>query len=215
MEEDICILMADLSGYTALTETHGATSAADLIDRYIELVEESLAGESLLQERTGDEVMIVSSSADSLLSTALRIMKAISGEPNFLQIHGGLHYGKVLKRGKNYYGSAINLTSRMAAKAGPGTFWCSPAFIASLSDSSHINLQSMGPHTFKNVSGSMEMYSLNGNCQSAVYVDSICKMLIQDTTRAVRHPELDDVFFCSAACLDLFLRDPDADPEAH
>jgi class 3 adenylate cyclase len=27
MEENIAILMADLSGYTALTETHGAVSA--------------------------------------------------------------------------------------------------------------------------------------------------------------------------------------------
>ena len=207
--------MADLSGYTALTETHGATSAADLIDRYIEIVEESLVGDSHLQERTGDEVMIISSNADSLLSTALRIMKATSGEPNFLQIHGGLHYGKVLKRGKNYYGSAINLTSRMAAKAGAGTFWCSPAFVGSLSDSSQIKLRSMGPHSFKNVGGSMEMYALNSNCQSAVYVDSICKMLILDTTRAVRHPKLEGIYFCSTGCLDIFLSNPDSHPEVH
>ena len=30
--------MADLSGYTALTETHGAHSAADLVEKYIEMV---------------------------------------------------------------------------------------------------------------------------------------------------------------------------------
>jgi len=37
MEENIAILMADLSGYTALTETHGLSLAADLIDRYVKL----------------------------------------------------------------------------------------------------------------------------------------------------------------------------------
>lgn len=30
MEEDIAILMADLSGYTTLTETHGPHGAADI-----------------------------------------------------------------------------------------------------------------------------------------------------------------------------------------
>ncbi len=30
MERNVAILMADLSGYTALTETHGSVSAADL-----------------------------------------------------------------------------------------------------------------------------------------------------------------------------------------
>jgi len=39
MEENIAILIADLSGYTALTETHGAASAADIIDKYIQIVE--------------------------------------------------------------------------------------------------------------------------------------------------------------------------------
>jgi class 3 adenylate cyclase len=44
MEENIAIMMADLSGYTALTETHGPSSAADLIDKYMEIVETCLVG---------------------------------------------------------------------------------------------------------------------------------------------------------------------------
>src|SRR6478672_10774878 len=117
MEENIAILMADLSGYTALTETHGAISAADLIDKYIQIVEDCLVGDSHLKERTGDQVMIVSASPDCLLSTAVTIMKNTSQEENFLQVHGGLHYGNVLKRNNSYFGSAINLTARIAAKA--------------------------------------------------------------------------------------------------
>src|SRR5689334_2755708 len=105
MEENIAILMADLSGYTALTETHGAVSAADLIDRYLEIVEKCLLDDCHLYERTGDEVMIVSHSPDSLLVSAFNIMKATALEHNFLQVHGGLHYGKLLKRRNSYFGS--------------------------------------------------------------------------------------------------------------
>src|SRR5690348_14153285 len=103
MEEHIAILLADLSGYTALTEMHGASSAADLIDHYLEIVVDSLTGDSELKERTGDEVMIVSSSPDHLLATALQIIKRTANEHHFLQLHGGLHYGKVLKRKNSYF----------------------------------------------------------------------------------------------------------------
>ncbi|MEH6763360.1 MAG: adenylate/guanylate cyclase domain-containing protein [Aequorivita antarctica] len=206
MEENICILMSDLSGYTALTETHGALSAADLIDRYISIVQDCLMGDSHLQERTGDEIMIVSTTPDFLLATAVRIINTTSNEHNFLQVHGGLHYGKVLKRRESYFGSTINLTSRIAGKANPGTFWCSEEFIEALSDKSHVKLQSMGMHSFKNITGSMELYELGIENKNTVFIDSICRMLILDTKQALKHPTLENVYFCSFTCLDIYLK---------
>src|SRR3954464_4017765 len=112
MEQDIAILIADLSGYTALTETHGSLTAADLIDKYIEIVTASLIGDSHLQERVGDEVLIVATSPDHLLATAELLLQTTQEEYNFLEVHGGLHYGKLLKRNDSYFGSALNLTAR-------------------------------------------------------------------------------------------------------
>lgn len=205
MEEHICILISDLSGYTALTETHGAVSAADLIDKYVAIAEECLVGDSHLQERTGDELMIVSTTPDILLATAIRIINATSNEHNFLQVHGGLHYGKVHKRRDSYFGSTINLTSRIAAKASPGTYWCSKEFIESLTKP-QIELPSMGKHSFKNITGHMELYELSSENKSTVFIDSVCRMLILDTNKAIKHPTLENMFFCSSTCLDIYLR---------
>ena len=66
MEENLAILIADLSGYTALTETHGSSTAADMIDKYIEIVKESLVGDSELHQSVGDEVLVVSASPDHI-----------------------------------------------------------------------------------------------------------------------------------------------------
>jgi class 3 adenylate cyclase len=60
MEHDIAILVADSSGYIALSETHGAITAADISDTYMAMVNTSLEGSSRLLERVGDEVMVVS-----------------------------------------------------------------------------------------------------------------------------------------------------------
>ncbi len=205
MEENICILMSDLSGYTALTEVHGAVSAADLIDKYIALVEDCLVGDSQLHERTGDELMIVSKTPEFLLATAAKIINTTSNEHNFLQVHGGLHYGKVIKRRDSYFGSTINITSRIAAKASPGTFWCSEEFIESLSFKSQIKLQSVGRHNFKNISGFMELYELSSENKNSVLIDSVCRMLILDKDQAIKHPTLEDIYFCSPGCLHIYL----------
>jgi adenylate cyclase len=201
MEENIAILIADLSGYTALTETHGASSAADLIDKYMEIVDDCLVGDCKLKERTGDEVMIISRSADFLLSTAAKIITQTSKQENFLQVHGGLHYGTVLKRSNSYFGSAINLTARIAAKANPGTFWCSKDFINALDDKSTCSFQSKGKQKFKNINEEKEVAELQIDNPNNFLVDPVCRMLIVDKEIALEHPKKTGIFFCSQHCL--------------
>lgn len=214
MEENIAILMADLSGYTALTETHGAISAADLIDKYLEIVEDSLVGDCKLQERTGDEVMIVSSSPDFLLSTAVMIQENTLSVENFLQVHGGLHYGKILKRNNSYFGSTINLTARIASKANPGSFWCSGEFIDALKNKSAYKLQSKGKYSFKNVSEEKELSEVINTKSQSHAIDPVCRMLIQDKANAIQHYEETHLYFCSQNCLDIFKSRPNKTPES-
>jgi class 3 adenylate cyclase/YHS domain-containing protein len=204
MEKNIAILMADLSGYTALTETHGSLAAADLIDKYIGIVENCLVGDSQLHERTGDEVMIVSSSPDSLLATAIMIGKNISNEENFLQVHGGMHYGKVLQRANSYFGSAINLTSRIAAKANAGRIWCSDEFVNALSDRNAFPLISKGNQLFKNISWKKEVFELCIEDEKPFYIDPVCRMIILEPQHAIRHSTEDGQYFCSSACLEIY-----------
>jgi adenylate cyclase len=206
MEQNIAILIADLSGYTALTETHGAATAADLVDKYLEIVHESLVGESKLHQRVGDEVMIVSTSPDHLISTAIMLVQNCSKEHLFLQVHGGLHYGRILKRNDHYFGSPLNLTSRIAAKANNGTFWCSAEFVNALSDRSSFKFCSKGKHIFKNVSEENEVFELVIEHSNFFHVDPVCRMLIHKKEMAIPHPHEQDIFFCSENCLDIYMR---------
>jgi len=204
VEENIAILIADLAGYTALTETHGAFAAADVVDKFIEIVDESLVGESKLHERVGDEVMIVSNSPDHLLDTAVMLMQNCYKEHHFLQVHGALHYGGILKRSNHYFGSSLNLTSRIAANANKGTFWCSSGFLNALSDPTKFTFCSKGLHSFKNVREEIEVFELTIEQTHFFHIDPVCRMLIVDKTKAIPHPEKNDLFFCSQTCLDIF-----------
>jgi adenylate cyclase len=206
MEQNIAILVADLSGYTALTETHGALSAADLIDKYIEIVNNSLVGDSYLHERVGDEVLIVSDSSDNLLSTAVILLSNVLQEYKFLHIHGALHYGKVLKRNKSFFGSAVNLTSRIASQAKPGIFLCSDDFLSALTDKKACSFNSLGKYNFKNVSEEKEIFEIIAGEPTNLHIDPVCRMLLNADEKHVSHPSKLDIFFCSVNCLEIYLK---------
>ncbi len=206
MEKNVAILIADLTGYTALTETHGSHAAADLIDTFIELVDQSLAGDCKVHQRVGDEVLIVSSSPDCLLSTAVSLLKNASGKHLFLQIHGGLHFGAVLDRGGSYFGTTINKTARIAAAAPPATFYCSSEFFNVLQQDLPVKFHSKGHFNFKNLSEGTELYELTGDDISECYIDPVCRMLINKEKTMIEHPEEKGIFFCSEQCLESYLK---------
>ncbi|MGZ4049308.1 MAG: adenylate/guanylate cyclase domain-containing protein [Bacteroidia bacterium] len=206
MEQSLAILIADLSGYTALTETHGPETAADMVDIFVKIVGNCLVGDTVLHQRVGDEVMIVSNSPDELLSTAIMLIQNCYKQHRFLQLHGGLHYGKVLKRNSHYFGSPVNLTSRIAGEANRGTFWCSSEFIKALLNPGIFRFQSKGKHNFKNVSEEIEVFELVIENTGFFYVDPVCRMLIHKKENAVPHPNDSNIFFCSTNCRDIYLR---------
>lgn len=188
-----------------MTETHGPTSAADIIDKYMDIVSSCLYGSSRLHERTGDAVMVVAENPDELMETARLILQHTAPVHHFLQVHGGIHYGSVLKRGNGYFGSAINVTARIAAKADPGSFWCSADMAAMLQNPAAWLLKPKGKHSFKNVAGELELWELTHN-QPRFFIDPVCKMMIHDPAAAVPHPAQQQLFFCSHYCLETYLK---------
>ena len=149
METTIAIMMADLSGFTAMTEIHGSEMAAKMIGKYVDLVRSSLRGESFMIERVGDQVMVISPDPDDLAATALALFESSVREKHFLAIHAGLHYGNALQMDARYYGSTINLTARIASQAKVGKILCSQDFIDSLSNTEAFRYTYHGRFNFK------------------------------------------------------------------
>lgn len=153
-------LIADLSGYTALTEAHGSISAAQIVKRYIEIVQEILDKDSQLAERVGDEVIIVGSDAAHLIQIALKLKAKIEKELNFPTVHIGIHAGYVLEQNGNYFGSAINITSRVASYARAGQIICTDAVIEFVDDKKAIHYQQLDKVHFKNVVEPISLFEI-------------------------------------------------------
>src|SRR6185295_14707304 len=59
----VAIAFADLAGYTRLTEEAGEEEAVDIIERFVEAVQDTLPDDARVIKTIGDEVMIVGSDA--------------------------------------------------------------------------------------------------------------------------------------------------------
>jgi adenylate cyclase len=113
----VAIAFADLAGYTRLTEEEGELEALDAVERFVETVEATLPDDARIVKTIGDEVMVVGSDPAALVDWAVGFQGLWEERP---QPRIAAHYGVALYRDGDYYGRAVNLASRVAARSGAG-----------------------------------------------------------------------------------------------
>ena len=113
----VAIAFADLAGYTRLTEEVGEEEALEVVERFVEVVGETLPDTARVIKTIGDEVMVVGTDAAALADWAVGLV-ALSTERPLPRI--GVHVGSALYRDGDYYGRAVNLAARVGARATGG-----------------------------------------------------------------------------------------------
>lgn len=213
-EIDRVFLMADLSGFTALTEAHGSLRAADVVARYMEIVRGALQDGVRFVERVGDGILLVADEAAPAVRTAIRLREAIEREPLFPMVRIGLNAGRVVERGGEYFGSPLNLTARVTAHARAGQILCTEPVAAPTRALGDVEVCNLGAVRFKNVSEPVPVFELVCRPDAAApVIDPVCRMRVDPETAAARvlykgAPR----YFCSLECARAFLEKPDGYP---
>ena len=183
--ETLTVLFADLSGFTALTETHGDQDASDIAERFYALAQESLTGDARLVKTIGDAVMIVATNPATAIGTTLKLVASVEAEPGFPAVRVGLHLGPCIERRGDYFGATVNIAA----------------------------LQPAGAERFKNVSQLMTLFEVHDLHRPLVSgdFDPVCRMRLDLERAPARLPYGDRVYyFCSFNCAQKFARTPEA-----
>jgi class 3 adenylate cyclase/tetratricopeptide (TPR) repeat protein len=120
------VLITDMEGSTAFTEGRGDDVAMGLIRDHEKLVREVLATHEGREIKSmGDGFMLAFDSAASGIACALDIQEALdrynAGHPDQpIRVRMGLNSGPVIEEAGDLYGTTVNATSRIAAKARSG-----------------------------------------------------------------------------------------------
>ena len=210
MEKEIAILMADLTGYTAMTDVHGGASAARIVNKYMEIVNTACSGTAMVTERIGDQVVVVADEPVDLIVTARKIALDTYEEHHFLSIHAGMHFGPVFIQNNTFFGSTINVASRIMNIASAGQVLCSASFFSRVPASQRSQFRNAGTHRLKNIMDEVELFELlPGTKHTLLEVDPVCHMHVDSSTslNSSQH-EGKTYHFCSERCMQLFQANP-------
>jgi adenylate cyclase len=211
-ELPVAVLFVDLASFTPLTEAMGDTEAARVLDRFSDLVRESVGEcDGRVIKQIGDEFMLVFPSAWSAVACGLNIGRRAAQEAQFPAVRMGAHSGTALFRVADYLGATVNIAARVASEAARGEFLVTAAVRDEATGFVGVHFEAVGARMLKGVGDAVELVRVVDRDWSAPRViDAVCGMELREDERDVRVTwQGRDYGFCSGGCRERFLQAPE------
>jgi adenylate cyclase len=206
-------LFADIAGFTALTEAHGDEQAVQLVEGFATAVQAELPGvEGEYVKTVGDALMLRVPDPGDAIRLGLWITgEAMSGHQR-PSVRVGANHGPAIERGRDYFGTTINVAARVSALAGGGELLVTGHTAALAPDLQGVVYESRGRQVLRNVAEPIEIFAVMRVDEAADHlaVDPVCRMAV-DPERAVGRLLLDETayYFCSLTCAGAFAQHPE------
>jgi adenylate cyclase len=146
----VAVGFADLVGYTALSQDLTESEIAALVERFEAVASDRVvAAGGRVVKMIGDAVMF-SAGPQAAAEIALDLSKAFDG-PGVPRVRVGLASGRVVSRAGDLFGPVVNLASRAAAAARPGSVLVAPDLATELDVDPRFALQRIRPRRLKGI----------------------------------------------------------------
>ena len=213
-EETHTFVIADLVGYTALTEAHGDARAADVAEGFCREVTAIGAEHGAEQVKTiGDAVLLRVADAGRAVRLGSRLVHEIGRRHQGLSVRVGMHTGTAVRRGADWFGTAVNVAARVADRARGGEVLLTrPTLDAAAGSIDAGQVRSTGSHELKNVRLPVELFALvpeDADGRGELPVDPVCRMSVDPEQCFATLAHAGQRYtFCSAECRDAFAEEP-------
>jgi adenylate cyclase len=157
LEHPPAMCFLDITGFTRLTQERGDAAAAALAEQLARIVQRTASGYGGRPVKwLGDGVMLHFPDPGRGVEGALEMVRAVvaNGLP---PAHVGLQAGPVIFQEGDYYGSTVNLASRIADRAGPGQVLVSRAVVDAAS-TANVVFTEIGAFELKGVAEAMPLF---------------------------------------------------------
>jgi len=204
-------VFADLAGFTALTEAHGDAEALQIASDFVSTVRTILAECGAEEVKTiGDEVMIRVEDPGEAVRLGIQIVDRLAAHRS-PPVRVGMHSGSAIASAGDWFGSTVNIASRVTDAAKPGEVLLTDATRTLLGDLDGIELERLGQRAFKHVPELTPVYRAveREGDRRQFEVDPVCRMAV-DPQRAVSARRRWGIpyFFCSEECRRAFDEGP-------
>lgn len=151
---------ADLVGFTAFTEKADAQEFMDAIGRFESEVQEIVvANGGTVVKMIGDEVMFVTQHTDEAVRVARQLTTVCRDIAGLEGMRVGLSRGEVINSGGDYYGTIVNIASRIAGLAFPDAIVATQSVVDALPGT--VSTTPLGPHELRGIRDPVELYRID------------------------------------------------------
>ena len=160
----IAVGFCDMTGFTRLGQELEDRELAATVDRFeAEAYDVVASGGGRVVKVIGDEVMFVADRPETAAEMSLRLAERFSDDEVVPAVRVGLAYGPALSREGDFLGSTVNLASRIAAYALPGTVLISDDLNEQVADEPEFFTKPLRPSTRLKGIGRVRLWVLRRN----------------------------------------------------
>jgi adenylate cyclase len=118
---EVTVAFADIVGFTALGQEVPERELTDIAEVLERLAVEHAHRPARVVKSIGDAVLLVSPRPEALLRAVLDLLAATEALPGFPPLRIGVAHGRAVPRHGDWFGPAVNLASRVTARARAGS----------------------------------------------------------------------------------------------
>ena len=154
----VTIGFADLVGFTRLGEVVPPEDLEQLAHRLADLAHEVAVPPVRFIKTIGDEVMLVSPDPAALLDAVLDLVDATEGDDDLPRLRAGVATGMAVSRAGDWFGSPVNLASRVTGAARPGSVLASESAREAIGDDDRFTWSFAGARRLKGIKSEVKLF---------------------------------------------------------
>ena len=156
-EVEVAVMLADVSGSTALYEEIGNVAALQRVSGCLDLLRKVIEfhGGQFISSK-GDDILCIFEHPKATLDVGMEMFEAM--QANGLSLHAGVDFGRVIRARNDVFGDPVNMAARLAAVANSGEVLCSQELFDQLEGEYRSMLRFFGPRHFKGKTATSTIY---------------------------------------------------------
>jgi len=218
-EVEVAVMLADISGSTALYEAVGNVEALNRVSGCLDLLRDVIErnGGQFISSK-GDDILCIFETPQATLDVGIQMFEET--QDNGLSLHAGVDFGQIIRARNDVFGDSVNMAARLASVANSGEVLCSQDVYDQLNGEYRAMLRFFGPRHFKGKTAVSNIYlfseAVPGKETEIIFHDDMesaradaARLTIDGVRAALRYAR--ETFICSAERPILMGRSPDCD----
>jgi adenylate cyclase len=156
----VAVAFADLVGFTRLGEVISAEELGHLANRLAHLARDVAVPPVRFVKSIGDAVMFVCPEPAPLLDVALKLVEAVDTDDDFPRLRAGVAAGMAVSRAGDWFGSPVNVASRITGAARPGTVLAADSVWEAVGDTGEFDGSFAGARRLKGVRNDVKLFRI-------------------------------------------------------